>query len=55
MATIITGGTIDKKTGEFVMEYKEVTQEEFIAWVRPLLDAAKILQRANDERKTAQA
>lgn len=52
MATIITGATIDRKTGEMKPICQEVTHEEFIAYIRPLLEAAKILQRHANERAT---
>lgn len=43
---IITGATQDRATGEITPIYRDVSEEAFIAWMRPILDAAKALKQA---------
>ncbi len=42
---IPTGATIDRKTGEMTLLFREGTKAEFVAAMRPVMEAAKVLSR----------
>ncbi len=44
---IIIGARQDRATGEITMVYRDVTEVEFAAWMRHILNAARAL-RGND-------
>ena len=52
---IITGATQDRATDEIIPIYREVSQEAFIAWMRPILDAAKALKQSKVGETLAEA
>ena len=52
---IITGATQDRETGKITPIYREATEEQFIAWMRPILDAARALRDAGKEETHGKA
>ena len=42
---IPVGATIDRETGEMKLLFREGTRAEFIAAMRPIMEAAKVLSK----------
>jgi hypothetical protein len=52
---IIIGATQNRETGEITPIYREATEEQFIAWMRPILHAAGALRDAGKNDAQGQA